>query len=88
MLPGSFVNQCQTRFDFVELGAFGPNMSTQRLSSCDTLVQGCGVMESQAASQKLAQAEVQKAAIIAKIEAGSLGGITIQIRRLYLIKSI
>ena len=45
-------------------------------------------MESQAASQKLAQAEVQKAAIIAKIEAGSLGGITIQIRRLYLIKSI
>ena len=31
-------------------------------------------MESQAASQKLAQAELQKAAIVAKIEAGSLGG--------------
>ena len=31
-------------------------------------------MESQAASQKLAQAELQKAAIIAKIEAGSLEG--------------
>ena len=74
MLPGSFVNHRQTRFDFVELRAFGPNMSAERLSSCDTLVQGCGVMESQAASQKLAQAELQKAAIVAKIEAGSLGG--------------
>ena len=31
-------------------------------------------MESQAASQKLAQAELQKAAIVAKIEAASLGG--------------
>ena len=70
LLPADFVKYCNLLFQ--ELGSYKilVQMSTERLSSCETLAKGCGILDSQAMSQEISPEErKRRQEIIAKLEA-------------------